>query len=161
VEDTAILLIVAMIGVFALVGAKMFNPNQAKSKVKTRKDNALDTLDKINDETLARLSKELKKESGRANRLQALKDQSEGLAEEEEELSHQITFEQIQALVKQTYPKYAPMLPLMKKQIMELTKGMSERDILDYVRQIAGDKQPQKGDPNSISQGFEPRSDYA
>jgi len=158
VEDTTILLIIGMIGLFALVGAKMFNPNQAKSKVKSRKDNAIETLDKVTSETIDRLAKELKKESGRANRLQALKDQDEEL---EEEPGKQVTFEEIQALVKQTYPKYSPMLPLIKKQIMDITKGMTLEEILDYVKQITGNKQSPTGDPNSISQGFEQRPDYA
>jgi len=155
-EDTTIILIISLIGVFTLIGAKMFNPNQAKSKVKTRKDTAYETLDKVNEETITRLSKELKKESGRANRLQALKDQYEGNEEELEELSHQVTFEEIEQLVKQTYPKYAPMLPLMKKQIMEITKGMTIEQILDYVRTLTGDQKSKPGNQASISQEFNP-----
>jgi len=161
VEDTTIILIISLIGIFSLIGMKMFNPNQAKTKVKTRKDNAYDTLDKVNEETITRLSKELKKESGRANRLQAIKDQLEGNEEEEEELSKQVTFEEITALVKQTYPKYSPMLPLVKDKVMEITKGMTLEQILDYVKQLKGDQQSKPGDPNSITQGFEQRSDYA
>jgi len=52
-----------------------------------------------------------------------------------------VTFEEISALVQQTYPKYAPMLPLMKKQIMEITKGMTLEQVLEYVKQITGNKQ--------------------
>jgi len=152
-EDQTILLIIGMIGVFSIIGAKMFNPNQAKNKVKTRKDLAIDTLDKVNDETITRLSKELKKESGRANRLQAIKDQLEGNDEELE--GNDVTFEEIQALVKQSYPKYLPMLPLMKKQIMDLTKGMSLQQILDYVGQITGDKKPQ-GNTDPLSSQYNP-----
>jgi len=56
-----------------------------------------------------------------------------------------VTFEEISALVQQTYPKYAPMLPLMKKQIMEITKGMTLEQVLEYVKQITGNKQSQAG----------------
>jgi len=56
-----------------------------------------------------------------------------------------VTFEEISALVQQTYPKYAPMLPLMKKQIMEITKGMTLEQILEYVKQITGNKQSKAG----------------
>jgi len=72
--------------------------------------------------------------------------------EEEEQPGDQkqVTFEEITTLVNQTYPKYAPMLPLMKKQIMEITKGMTLDQILEYVKQISGNKQPQgQTDPQS------------
>ena len=156
-EDYVILLIIAMIGGFSLIGAKMFKPNQDKNKQKSRKDNAYDTLDKVNGETIERLAKELKKESGRANRLQALKEQYEGTEDEEEPAKKEITFEEITALVNQTYPKYAPMLPLKKKQILEVTKGKSLDDVLAYVKQITGDKKSSTGDPASITnKGFNP-----
>jgi len=158
-EDQTILLIIGMIGVFALIGAKMFNPNQAKSKGKTRKDTAEITLDKVNEETITRLSNQLKKEAGRANRLQALKDQSDGLEEQEEISTNQVTFEEITAMVQKAYPKYAFALPFAKDKIMEITKGMTMPQILEYVRQITGNKEPGAADQNSITQEF--RSDYA
>jgi len=67
----------------------------------------------------------------------------------------QITFEEITALVNQTYPKYAPILPLMKKQIMEITKGMSLDQVLDYVKQLTGNKQSQAV-PNPESTAYNP-----
>jgi len=74
-----------------------------------------------------------------------IKSYQQQLRQNDEELDpgdeKQVTFEEITALVKQTYPKYAPMLPLMKKQIMEITKGMSLEQILEYVKQITGNKQ--------------------
>lgn len=160
-EDQTIVIIIAMIGIFAIIGAKMFNPNQAKSKVKTRKDNAVDTLDKVNDATIERLSKELKKESGRANRLQALKDKWEGNEDEEEEEEEpgkkQVTFEEIQELVKVSYPKYSGLLPVFKGQIMEATKGMSLEEVLQYVKNIKGDQGFGPGDPASVTnEGFNP-----
>lgn len=150
-----------MIGVFALIGTKLFKGNEGKTKVKTRITQAETTLDKVNSDTIERLSKELKKESGRANRLQALKDQWEGNEEEEEEQTNQVSFEEITAIVKQKYPKYAFMLPFAEEKIMEITKGMSLPEILDYVAQITGNKESKPGDPASISQGSEFRPDYA
>jgi len=71
------------------------------------------------------------------------------LRQNDEELDQgidkQVTFEEITALVQQTYPKYAGMLPLMKKQIMEITKGMTLEQVLEYVKQITGNKQSQTG----------------
>jgi len=164
-QDLVIVLIIGMIGVFSLIGAKMFSPNLRNSKVKTRKDTAEITLDKINEETITRLSTQLKKESGRANRLQALKDEYEGIDEEEENINkinkNQVTFEEIQSLVNTKYPKYAKMLPLMKDQVMEITKGMSLDQILAYVGEITGDKKSQSGDPSAIQQGDQFRPDYA
>ena len=61
-----------------------------------------------------------------------------------------VSFEEIQTLVKQAYPQYASFLPLAKKQIMEMTKGMSLDDILAYVGQITGNKEPKgQSDPQS------------
>jgi len=59
---------------------------------------------------------------------------------EEDQQQKGVSFEEITALVQQSYPKYAPMLPLMKKQIMDITKGMSLDEILGYVKQITGNK---------------------
>jgi len=66
-----------------------------------------------------------------------------------------VTFEEISALVQQTYPKYAPMLPLMKKQIMEITKGMTLEQVLEYVKQITGNKQSKAG-PSPESAQYNP-----
>jgi len=70
---------------------------------------------------------------------------SEEEEEEEDPIGKPITFEEITALVKQTYPKYAPMLPVFKKQIMEITKGMTLEQVMEYVKQITGNKQSQEG----------------
>jgi len=156
VEEWVLLVAIFMAGTFVLTGVKLFKPNSSKNKPKTRKDNANEALDKVNDETIDRLTDQLKKEAGRANRLQALKDKFENISEDSEDSQQkQVTFEEIEALVKQTYPKYALMLPVMKKQIMEITKGMSLEQVLDYVRQITGDKQPSTG-TNPESATFNP-----
>jgi len=142
-EDYLIIASIGLIGCFALTLAKMFKPNQGKTKVNTRKDKAETTLEKVNEDTIERLSDQLKKEAGRANRLQALKDKFEDNQEIEEEGGKQVTFEEITALVDTKYPKYAKLLPLFKGQIMQATKGMSLEEILNYVKQFTGNKQPQ------------------
>jgi len=67
----------------------------------------------------------------------------------------QVSFEEITALVKQSYPKYTVMLPVFKKQIMEVTKGMSLEQVLDYVKQITGNQQSE-GAPNPESTTWNP-----
>jgi len=53
-----------------------------------------------------------------------------------------VSFEELQALVQAQYPKYAMFMPLLKKQIMETTKGMDMEQILTYVKEFTGNKQP-------------------
>lgn len=146
-EDYIIIVIIGLIGCFALTALKMFKPNQGKTKVINRKDKAETTLDKINEDTIVRLSDQLKKEAGRANRLQALKDKLEDNEEIEEEGVNQVTFEEITSLVKASYPKYAGLLPIFEKQIMDATKGMTMEQILTYVKQIK-ENQQSKGAPS-------------
>jgi len=64
--------------------------------------------------------------------------------EEEEEPDNPVkpvTWEEITALVHTTYPKIDKILPLAKKQIMDMTKGMTLQEILEYVKQFTGNKQ--------------------
>ena len=69
---------------------------------------------------------------------------------EEDQGKKGVTFEEITTLVNQAYPKYAPLLPLMKKQIMDMTKGMSLDEILNYVKQLTGNKESKgQADPQS------------
>jgi len=80
-------------------------------------------------------------------------------AEEEEEEPDNgvkpVTWDEITALVNTQYPKYASLLPLVKKQVMEATKGMSMQEILEYVKQFTGNKQPQES-PNPESVAYNP-----
>jgi len=79
---------------------------------------------------------------------QLRQDQDENQPESNEK---QVSFEEITALVKQTYPKYTVMLPVFKKQIMEITKGMSLQQVLEYVKQFTGNQQPEAtSDPQSV-----------
>jgi len=66
-----------------------------------------------------------------------------------------ITFEEIQTLVSQTYPQYSKLLPLMKKQIMDMTKGMTLDEVLNYVKQFTGNKESQ-GQTSQTPDGYNP-----
>jgi len=78
------------------------------------------------------------------------------LAEEPQQKG--VSWEEITALVNAQYPKYSMLLPLVKKQVLETTKGMSMEEILGYVKQITGNKEPQgTTDPSSV--GY--RADWA
>jgi len=67
----------------------------------------------------------------------------------------QVTWEEIQTLVKTQYPKHVVLLPLLKKQIMEATEGMSMEEVLDYVKQFTGNQQSQ-GATNLQSIAYNP-----
>jgi len=69
-----------------------------------------------------------------------------------------ITFEEIQAIVQTKYPKASPLLLLMKKQIMEATKGMTKEQILGYVTQFTQNKEP---GTTSSPEALEYRKDWA
>ncbi len=75
--------------------------------------------------------------------------------DEEDQAKKGVSFEEITALVNQAYPKYSPLLPLMKKQIMDMTKGMNIEEILGYVKQLTGNKES-KGQTNPESTTYNP-----
>jgi len=153
-EDYLVIVSITLIGVFVLIGARMFQP---KNKVKSTTSKAKDVLSKVNEETIERLSSELRKSTGRANRLQALRNND---SEEEEETPEDgrkpVTFEEIQALVNTSYPKYAALLPLLKKQVMDATKGMTMEEVLGYVKQFTGNKQSQGNVATQDAAGYNP-----
>ena len=150
-EDIVLISIIAMVGVFALIGARMFKPNQAKTKPKTRVEAAKDALSETYKENIDRLTLELRKQAGRANRLQALKD-NEQLDEEETptpEISSdkEVTWEEIQALAQASYPQYARLLSLpgAKDKVMEQVKGMTIAQVIQQIQSIIGGGKPQGG----------------
>jgi len=81
--------------------------------------------------------------------------ESEEEEEEPDDGVKPVTWEEITALVTSTYPKYANLLPLAKKQIMEATKGLSMEEILTYVKQFTGNKESQ-GTPSPESIAYNP-----
>jgi len=117
-----------------------FNPNKKANKAG---DSSIKELYSVYNEQVGDVLK--LKDKSIASLQAKLRNFEEQDQESDEGTEKMVTFEEISALVQQTYPKYAPMLPLMKKQIMEITKGMTLEQILEYVKQITGNKQSQAG----------------
>ena len=159
-EDYVILLTIALVGVFSLVGLKMFKPNTNRKQAKRDvQDTAQKEVIESKDLTIGTLKNELRSLNGKLTRF---RDQ-EPEYDEDGEISNgkQVTWDEITALVNTQFPKYAKLLPLGKKQIMEATKGMTMEEILSYVKQFTGNQQSQ-GDPlTPDAAGNTWRPDYA
>ena len=152
-EDYVILLSIAMLGVFFLVG---MNQYQARNKPKTKEKSAQEGLIKTYETNIDRLSKELNKQTSRASRLQTLRD-----GEEEQEATptptpeisgaKEATWDEIQELVKVSYPQYAKYLALpgIQDKVMEQVKGMTLAQIIQQIKSIIGGGQPQSGTPQT------------
>jgi len=147
-------LVILILGTFfpALFTAIYFKKGVNPVK-KARKRNEISVYDNLTDYReveKATISDILKQKDSQIKSLNARIKQIEPLVEEDQP-NKGVSFEEITALVKQTYPQYSTFLPLMKKQIMDITKGMSMEEILNYVKQFTGNKQPQGiSDPTSI-----------
>lgn len=154
-EDIIVLVAIGMAGVFGLMGMKMFKPSEHRKQAKREvQDTAQKEVISSKDITITTLKNELRSLNGKLTRF---RDAEPELEEDiTENGGKQATFEEIQALVKTKYPKQAILLPLIKKQIMEATKGMTIEQILDYVKQFTGNKESTPEDPYSVSQGYNP-----
>ena len=146
-------LVILILGtLFASVFGAIWYKNSLNPVKKARKRNEMSLFDNLTDYReveKATISDILKQKDKQISSLNARLKQFEPITEEDSPKKG-VTFEEITALVQQTYPKYAMMLPLMKKQIMEMTKGMSLDEILGYVKQLTGNKQSQgQTDPQS------------
>jgi len=152
-EDYVIVIISLALMGCCLIGIKMLRgetgPKRAKKQVQ---ESAQQEVISSKDLTIATLKDELRSIKGKLYRTQQLEaeDQEEPIAGGKD-----VTFEEITALVNQNYPKYSVLLPLVKKQVMEATKGMSMNEILTYVKQFTGNKQPQ-GIANEESTTYNP-----
>lgn len=158
-EDTTIILIIALIGVFSLIGARIFKPGQAKTKQKKAVETATEVLDKIQLDQIERLKSQLKSEAGRANRLQALKDQAAGNLEPQQEIASEgagepATWEEIQALCKANYPQYMKYinLPGMQEEVMKQFKGLTLAQVIQQINAIIGGGQSQSGAAQSFQE---------
>jgi len=130
--------------------------NPAKKAKKRNEESVYDNLTEYREVEKATITDILKQKDNQIKSLNARIKQFEPEVEENSQ-QRQVTFEEITTLVKQTYPKYVPMLPFAKKQIMEMTKGMSLDEVIEYVKQFTGNKQPGTADPASITtEGFNP-----
>ena len=125
--------------------------NPVKKARKTAETSLYDNLTQYREVEKSTITDILKRKDSEIKSLNVRLKQFEPLDEEDQQQKG-VSFEEITALVNQSYPKYAPLLPLMKKQIMEMTKGMTMQEILQYVGQITGNKQSQAvSEPASAS----------
>jgi len=153
-EDSLYIIAITLIGVFFLAGVRMFKPNTNRKQAKRDvQDTAQKEVIESKDLTIDTLKNELRSLNGKLTRF---RDQEP--EEEEEELDDgvkPVTWEEITALVHTTYPKYDKILPFAKKQIMEMTKGMTIKELLEYVKQFTGNIQSE-GTPNPESIAYNP-----
>ena len=153
-EDIVLIALVMMTGVFALVGMRMFKPNDYR---KTAKKDASDSAQKevisSKDITITTLKDELRSVMGKLTRMR------DKVPDEEEEATptpaisgaKEASWEEIQELVKVSYPQYAKFLalPTIKEKVMEQVKGMSLAQIIQQIQSIMGGGQPQSGTPQT------------
>ena len=149
-EDIVLIALVMMTGVFALVGMRMFKPNDYR---KTAKKDASDSAQKevisSKDITITTLKDELRSVMGKLTRLR------DKVPDEEEEATptpaisgeKEATWEEIQELVKVSYPQYAKYLALpgIQDKVMEQVKGMTLAQIIQQIQSIIGGGKPQSG----------------
>ena len=152
------LLVILILGtLFASVFGAIYYKKSLNPVKKSQKRNEMSLFDNLTDyrevekSTIADI---LKQKDNQIKSLNARIKQFEPLIEEDQPQKG-VSFEDITALVQKSYPKYAPLLPLMKKQIMDITKGMSLDEILTYVKQITGNKESQ-GNINPESSTYNP-----
>jgi len=155
IELTEVILI---LGVFfgSIIGGLYYKSTQSGVK-KAQKKNQIsifDNLTQYREVEKGTITDILKQKDNQIKSLNARLKQLEP-QEEEEPTSKGVTFEEIQVLVKEVAPQYATFLPLMKKQIMEMTKGMTTQELLTYVKQFTGSKES-KGNADPQSAEYNP-----
>jgi len=154
-EDSLYIIAIALIGTFSLVGMRMFKPNEHHKQAKKEvQDTAQKEVIASKDITITTLKDELRSVMGKLTRLRDKEPEEE--EEEPDNGVKPVTFEEITALVNTQYPKYAKLLPLVKKQIMDATNGMSLDDILQYVKQFTGNQQSQESSTPAQSATYNP-----
>lgn len=155
-EDSVIIIISLALMTCTLIGIKMLRgETQVKRVKKEVQESANKEVISSKDMTITTLKDELRSVKGKLYKTLALE------AEEEEEEPDNpvkpVTWEEITALVTAKYPnsKYIKLLPLAKKQIMDATKGMTMKEILEYVKSFTGNQEPQ-GSSNPESVAYNP-----
>jgi len=151
--NEVILFSVIFVAIFSGVMWQLNRLNPIKKAVKAGDNSIRDLYSVYNDQ----VSDVLKIKDKVISSLQAKLRSFETEEEEEEEDNgvKPVTFEEITALVNTKYPKYAKFLPLVKKQVMDATKGMTMQEILEYVKSFTGNQEPQ-GTPNPQSIAYNP-----
>ena len=153
-EDIVLIALVMMIGVVALVGAKMFKPNDYR---KTAKKDASDSAQKevisSKDITITTLKDELRSVMGKLTRMRDKVPDEEVEATPTPQINgaKEASWEEIQELVKVSYPQYAKYLALpgIQDKVMEQVKGMTLAQIIQQIKSIIGGGQPQSGTPQT------------
>jgi len=133
-----------------LIGLKMLRGETGRKQAKIQvQDSAHKEVISSKDLTITTLKDELRSIKGKLYRTQQLEEEED---EESDVGVKPVTWEEITALVHTTYPKIDKILPLAKKQIMEMTKDMTMKEILEYVKQFTGNKQSEESsNPQSIA----------
>ena len=149
-EDIVLIALVMMTGVFALVGMRMFKPNDYR---KTAKKDASDSAQKevisSKDITITTLKDELRSVMGKLTRMRDKVPDEEVEATPTPEISSgkEATWEEIQTLAQASYPQYARLLSLpgAKDKVMEQIKGMTLAQVIQQIQSIIGGGKPQSG----------------
>ncbi len=150
IEIIEVILILGLVfgGLFgAIYYKKSLNPVK-----KAQKRNELSLFDNLTDyrevekntitDILKQKDNQIKSLNARITKLEPFEDEDNILNNKKS-----VSFEDLQGLVQSEYPKYAMLMPLLKKQIMETTKGMTMEEILGYVKQLTGNKKSSSGAP--------------
>jgi len=149
---TVILILGTLFGVIfsAIYYKKQQNP--VKKAQKRNESSVYDNLTQYREVEKNTITDILKQKDNQIKSLNARIQNLEPIIEEiEDPTQKSITFEDVTALVQQVAPQFAPMLPLAKKQVMSMVKGMTQAELLGYVKQFTGNKQPQgPTDPQSL-----------
>jgi len=151
------LLVILILGTFfgTIFSAFMYKKQQNPSKKaqKRNETSIFDNLTEYREVEKGTILDILKQKDNQIKSLNARIKQYEPLAEEDQP-KQGVTFEEITALVQETYPKYSGLLllPGVKKQVMQTTKGMSMQEILQFVKQFTGNQQSEGiSDPASTA----------
>jgi len=137
-EESTLIIITGMV-LMAISGAIIWTNRQNPVK-KARKSAEISMFDNLTDYReveKATIADILKQKESQIKSLNARIKQFEPETDEEPQ-KKSVSWEEIQALVKTQYPKYAVVLPLFKKQVLDATKGMSMEEILNYVKEFTG-----------------------
>jgi len=150
VEEIEIIMILVVVFMGIFTAFNLIRPqNPVKKARKSAEISLFDNLTDYREVEKATISDILKQKESQIKSLNARIKQFEPETDEEPQKKG-VTWEEIQALVKTQYPKYAVVLPIFKKQILDATKGMSMEEILNYVKEVTGNQQPQgSADPQS------------
>jgi len=157
-EESLIISILGVVFMGIFTGFILLRGQNPVKKAKKRNEISMfDNLTEYREVEKATIGDIIKRKDSEIKSLNARIKQFEPI--EQEESTNQggkaITFEEIQTLVSQTYPQYSKLLPLMKKQIMDMTKGMTLDEVLNYVKQFTGDQQS-KGTTSETPTGYNP-----